>query len=152
MNEDYEAFDAFAAIADAARSMLDGKLSFIEGERVICGLRDRARFPDRDPDLNAFIAIDSETDALPIGRVRDLWAPDALKRLQPEIDQTEVWAKEVGAGHCQNLLDRLPRPSHPRWVVSHRSIRRPYLRSSIGGHSTLIRVSLGSYRRIRLRF
>ena len=102
-----DAKSARREIAEAAHGMLSGTLSFIEGARLKCLLRGRAKLDDLDPDiLVAFIAIHSETDALPIGEVRRHWASEALARLQPEIDSAENWAQEVGRAECQRLIDR----------------------------------------------
>jgi hypothetical protein len=92
-------------IAQAARAMLDGSLSFIEGARRILQLRLEARLPDFDPDIAPFSGIDSETDALPIGN-RNIWSAEALARLQPEIERKERWAADFGAPHCLKLIDR----------------------------------------------
>jgi hypothetical protein len=53
-------------IGQIARQLLDGRLSFIEGSRLILRLGRQADLPDRDPDLTRFVAIDSETDSLPV--------------------------------------------------------------------------------------
>lgn len=97
-------------IAEAATAMLEGKMSFIEGARRICGLRFKAELSNSDPDIVPFVAIDSETDALPLGDVRQLWAPDALAKLQPEIDKAESWARSVGHSPSQNLAARFTAP------------------------------------------
>ena len=86
---------ALATLLDLARGMLAGK---------ILGLR--AGIADRDQDLMKFLVIDSETEALPIGKMRELWDPDALERLQPEIARAEAWAKKVGTPACRNLIRR----------------------------------------------
>jgi hypothetical protein len=90
--------------------MLGGHMTFIEGARRISALRSEAKLHDFDPDILPFIAIDSETDALPLGEVRKLWASDALARLQPEIDKAERWAREVGCSSCQQLVNRFTVP------------------------------------------
>lgn len=94
-------------IVAIARNMLDGGQSFIEGARQIVALRDAAGLDYFDPDIVRFVAIDSETDTLPFGDVRKLWAPAALEKLQPEIDRAEQWARETGTSHCRNLIQRL---------------------------------------------
>lgn len=89
-------------IAIIARSMLDKKISYLEGARCLSipeGLRD-------DEDFLPFLAVDSVTDRFPLGKVRELWDPDALVRLQPEIDKAEAWAAETLRDHCQRLVDR----------------------------------------------
>jgi hypothetical protein len=93
-------------IAETAGEMLAGTPSFIEGARRINGLRVKAQLLDFDPDIAPFIAIDSETDALPLGSVRKLWKPEALKKLQPEIERLERWAGQHGRLSCQKLIER----------------------------------------------
>jgi hypothetical protein len=93
-------------IVAAARGMLAGTLSFVEGAREINRLRSYAKLPDLDPDILPFIVIDSETDALPVGEVRKLWSPEALAKIQPEIDRREAWAAEDGRADCQRLISR----------------------------------------------
>jgi hypothetical protein len=92
-------------IGKTAKAMLSGVTSFIEGARTLAGLRFSAGL-ERDPDLTVFVAIDSETDALPMGDVRKLWNPDALAKLQPEIDRAEAWAREGGLEACERLAQR----------------------------------------------
>jgi hypothetical protein len=93
-------------IGQLARDMLEGKVSFVEGARRVWRLGSDARLPESDPDLTTFRGIESETDSLPIGKVRDLWATDALERLRPEIERAEDWAKQFGRTACQNLVNR----------------------------------------------
>jgi hypothetical protein len=93
-------------IAAAAGAMLDGRVSFIEGARRIAALRFYADVPDLDEDLMAFVLIDSETDTYPFGETRLLWNPDALAKLQPDIDRSERWARDVGEEHCRRLIKR----------------------------------------------
>lgn len=101
--------EARLEIVAMARRMLSGDLPFIEGARQIVALRESAGLDYFDPDMVRFVAIDSETDTLPFGDVRRLWAPDALRQLQPEIDRAEQWAREIGTPHCRNLIQRLAR-------------------------------------------
>jgi hypothetical protein len=93
-------------IVITARKMLDGELSFIEGARVLIEFRFIGNTETTDPDMLAFVVIDSETDALPFGDVRAHWQPEALVRLQPEIESAEQWAREVGSDSCRNLIRR----------------------------------------------
>ena len=94
-----------AQMVDAARAMLDGRHSFIEGAQKICSLAHQIGL-DRDLGLIAFIAVDSETDALPLGEVRKLWQAEALAKLQPEIDHAEAWARETCQSECEALIAR----------------------------------------------
>jgi hypothetical protein len=107
MSLEHDVETARQHIVNAARAMLEGSLSFIEGARRINRLRMGAEFPDFDPDILCFVAIDSETDTLPFGDVRRYWQPEALAKLQSEIDRSELWAQETGRAACQSLIDRL---------------------------------------------
>src|SRR5260221_14460885 len=93
-------------IVEIAHRLLNEKLSFLEGARQICSLRKDAEVPERDGDFDAFTVIESETDALPIGSVRQHWSEMALKDLEPEIEKAERWAREIGTGACHALIHR----------------------------------------------
>jgi hypothetical protein len=105
---DAEAYieQARRTIAETARAMLAGRMSFIEGARALVRLRWAAELPQFDDDIMPFVGIDSQTDALPLGRVREHWAPASLEKLQPEIDEAERWAKEFGEAACRKLVER----------------------------------------------
>jgi hypothetical protein len=96
-----------------ALDMLAGRISFIEGARILKDLWGHADLPCDDPDWQLLMLIDSETDRYPVGEVRNLWAPDALEKLQPRIDRAEAWAREVGAEACENIVRRLQDPANP---------------------------------------
>ena len=95
-------------VVETARAMLDGRLSFIEGARRINGRKWDVGLPDPelDPDMVRFLLIDSETDTLPFGDIRQLWQPAALEKLQPKIEQSERWARETGWAACHSLIAR----------------------------------------------
>jgi hypothetical protein len=70
---------------------LGGRVGIIEGARQIsryCG--GHLGLDEPDPDLTAFARIDSETDHLPIGEVRQYWAPHALAKKDAEIVRCEA--------------------------------------------------------------
>jgi hypothetical protein len=94
------------AIAETARAMLAGRTPFIEGARSLIHLRWIAKLPEFDEDMLVFVGIDSETDALPLGPVRQHWAPTALDQLQPEIDRAERWARDFGTAAGGRLVER----------------------------------------------
>jgi hypothetical protein len=108
MRSDAEVAAARQLVVETARAMLDGRLSFIEGARRINGQKWHVDLPDPelDPDMVCFLLIDSETDILPLGDVRQLWQPAALEKLQPKIEQSEQWARETGRAACQSLIKR----------------------------------------------
>ena len=92
-------------ISAIARDILDGRTTWVEGARAITARRFDADL-ERDEDIIPFVGIDSETDALPYGEMQSLWKPEALAKLQPEIDKAEAWARTIAAKHCHNLIER----------------------------------------------
>ena len=101
-----EIIKARHAMVYAAKEMLAGRLSYIEGARKIVAAHWEARLDKRDADLARFIGIASETGDLPFGEVRAYWQPAALEALQPEIDRMEGWARQLGESYCHKLVDR----------------------------------------------
>ncbi|CAN0628272.1 TPA: DUF2489 domain-containing protein [Burkholderia vietnamiensis] len=93
-------------VVSTAQAMLDGQLSFLIGSRRLAGLRHEANAAADDTDFLAFVAIDSETDALPLGAVREHWDQNALAKLEPEIKEAELWASTVGTDACKSLIAR----------------------------------------------
>jgi hypothetical protein len=94
--------------------MRAGRLSFIEGARLICDLRGTSRLDVEDPDVQAFVVIESETDALPVGALRELWAPEALDAIQPRLAASEAWAKTIGEAACESFIRRFGRRGYPQ--------------------------------------
>src|SRR5579862_1661637 len=78
------------------QDMLCDHLCFLEGARLLASLQHEAAVEADDPDFTVFVGIASETDNLPIGRLRIHWSAEALARHQPEIDAVTKWAKSHG--------------------------------------------------------
>lgn len=100
-----------APIAEIAQGMLDGRISYIEGSRRICGLLDGARLDRFESPVVKFVAIDSETDGVPIGEVRANWHPDAKIRFAHEWANAEQYAKTVAEAACRQAIEWLAQ--HP---------------------------------------
>jgi hypothetical protein len=98
--------NACKEVVALCRAMLDEKLSFFEGAVRICSLRAKLALPDADPDLLAFVLIESETDHLPPKRIQHRWSPGALERLQQDFERTETWARSFASEACENLIKR----------------------------------------------
>jgi hypothetical protein len=94
-------------VLKAAQAMLAGTVSYIEGVRQIVGAWRGSKLDEWDADFLPFVAIESETETLPFGEMRKYWQAAALEALQPEIERSEAWAKEVGEQHCMNIVKRL---------------------------------------------
>jgi hypothetical protein len=93
-------------MVEIARAMLAGALSFLEGARSIVALYRDAGLAHLDKDIVPFVVVDSETDALPLGAQRLNWQPEALAKLQPEIDRWEAFARRDLLEACKTLIDR----------------------------------------------
>jgi hypothetical protein len=64
----------------------------------------RSRAPEADRKF--IIAIDSETDDLPIGKLRELWHPDFLPEKDQEIERcNRLWRDDFRAV-CERILMR----------------------------------------------
>jgi hypothetical protein len=97
-----------------ARRILAGEIGLIEGCRALSSMRWELGDDVRDRFI-PFVAIDSETDDLPIGAVRDLWQPDALARKDLEISRCEQLYRTQVAEACMALIESLgPDLARPR--------------------------------------
>lgn len=98
--------ESASEIGEVASQMLRREISFLEGIRKIVALRLEAGLLE-DPDVMVLVAIDSETDALPLGpQITEHWQPQALAALRPQIDDAENWARAVGITACRSLVER----------------------------------------------
>jgi hypothetical protein len=92
-------------IVELARGIISGEVGLIAGSRQLWRLGlDVA--PKRDPDFTFFLAIDSESDHLPIGEVRQHWNPDALREKDTEIAKIEALRREKAVEICRRLIQR----------------------------------------------
>ena len=99
--------DARRELVELAESMLSEELPFMEGAVRVWSLSTRiGGVAHGDRDFDAFVAIASETDHLPLQAQRHLWSTHALKALEPEIAKTQEWAKSFAPQACKNLIAR----------------------------------------------
>jgi hypothetical protein len=61
---------------------------------------------DSDPVFDPFVLVESETDHLPLKAQQHLWNPEALAKLIPEFQRTEVWAAKFVPAACEELIRR----------------------------------------------
>lgn len=100
--------DARSEVVAVAKAMLAGELSYAEGAYQICRLRSRVGgIGGRDEDFDVFVAIESETDHLPLQAQKHLWSEEALRELEPEAERTQKWAASFAERACQRLITRL---------------------------------------------
>jgi|SRR5882724_1306267 len=108
-NEEHRQFVSRKIVA-ASRSILSGELGIIAGARQLCGLGHGVG-ADRDPDFTFFVAIDSESDHLPIGVARQHWNPEALRTKDAEVAKFEAFYKEQTFEVCRRLIQKYDRDS-----------------------------------------
>ena len=68
-----------------AKGILSGEIPVLDGSHWLSALHHDVDVEENDPDFLTFDAISSEIDALPIGAIREYWAPEALAKIEPEI-------------------------------------------------------------------
>jgi hypothetical protein len=73
---------------DIAQAVLDGRTTLLEAVRGLVSLAHTDAIADVE-DRRFIIGIESETDHLPVGEVRKLWAPSALKEKDADIARAE---------------------------------------------------------------
>ncbi|MCB9110106.1 MAG: DUF2489 domain-containing protein [Anaerolineales bacterium] len=89
-----------------AENILSGKTGIIEGARILTAISHKLDSVERDSDFLVFIATASETDHLPVGKERELWAKAALQEKDIEIKQAENFHKENIFSACRALLEK----------------------------------------------
>jgi hypothetical protein len=99
-NEQYSIFIR-GKIAAICESILRGEIGVIAGSRRITSLGFEL-FDNHDEDFIPFVAIDSETDHLPVDGERKNWSNDSLKRKDKEIAEFESISKEEAFKACKN--------------------------------------------------
>ncbi len=95
-------------IVNCTQDLLSGRCGVIESARVLWRLSLRVR-AQRDPDFVTFCAIDSESDALPIGPERENWAREALKREDAKISSLEARWRPRAITAAGSLLKKYSR-------------------------------------------
>lgn len=89
-----------------AESILSEKTGIIEGARILAAISYKLDFIEPNTDFLVFVAISSETDHLPVGKERELWAKSALQQKDDEIKQVEDFHKETVFSACRALIEK----------------------------------------------
>lgn len=85
---------------EVALAVLDGRTTVLEAARALVSLAHTDAIPDVE-DRRLIIAVDSETDHLPVGEARKLWAADALKEKDVEIARAETLYRDAFLQACK---------------------------------------------------
>lgn len=99
-----------ARIVDLASDILRDRVNLVEGCRKLVQLH--AQLDDKDDELFLpIIALESETDHLPVGETRAFWCPEALakkeKAVEPYLDAMRDEVKAV----CRLLVAKYTGPA-----------------------------------------
>jgi outer membrane biogenesis lipoprotein LolB len=73
--------------------IIEGQVGVIEGSRQMLKFQFWLHAGD-DEDFRVFRGVDSETDHLPVGRVREHWNAEALKKKDEEIAEVEDFYRQ----------------------------------------------------------
>ncbi len=104
MTKEYSIFVRGKIVA-VCEAVLREEIGIIVGSRKLTGLGFEL-FDAHDEDFLAFVAIDSETDHLPVDIERQNWSVEALERKDKEIASYEANAKEDVFKICKKLIKR----------------------------------------------
>lgn len=109
-NEAYAAF-IHGKIVAMCEAILNEEIGVIAGSRMLSKLEhelfhSEAEWFQRDEDFLAFVAINSETDHLPVDSERKNWSAEALQRKDEEIAKAEGLYREKAFAACRKLIER----------------------------------------------
>ena len=93
-------------MAKLAANILSGETSVVAGARQMVYFIHQSGLPQFDPDLTIFIAVESESDSLPLGAARQYWAAEALERADREIEAVEALYRDQIMTGCQAIVQR----------------------------------------------
>ena len=89
------------------REAINETVTYFEGASMVLNIWNQiGGVLDRDNDFDAFVAIQSKTDHLPLEKHRHLWSKEALAKLEPEFIKTEEWASTFAPQACKNIIAR----------------------------------------------
>ena len=89
---------------EIAKAALVGQVSILQAVRELVSLAHTDAVHD-ESDRRLIIGIDSETDHLPVGAVRKLWAPEALREKDVEIASAEARWKAKFLEACNRIAE-----------------------------------------------
>lgn len=102
--EEYSTF-IHGKIVAICEAMLREEIGIVAGSRRLTSLG-LELCNDHDEDFLMFVAIDSETDHLPVDLERRNWSIEALQRKDTEIASYEAGAKDDALETCRKLIKR----------------------------------------------
>ena len=99
-------------LVETARAVLRGELGVVAGARAVNRLRHEVVADPLDPDFLRFVAIDGDTDHLPVEAAeRARWDPAALAAKDAELAAAEAHWREAAREGCERLIARFAPPT-----------------------------------------
>ena len=92
-------------IVDICRAAVRGEIGVIDASRKLRNLQYQL-FESIDHDFLCFIAIESETDHLPVGNERQYWNKEVLIEKDKEIAAYESDVKQKFLDACNQVIER----------------------------------------------
>ena len=86
-----------------AQQALQGQITILQAVRALVSLAHTDAIQN-EADRRLIIGIDSETDHLPVGAVRSLWAADALIEKDIQIERAEAHWKAAFLEICKRIV------------------------------------------------
>jgi|GEM_PF-1639377 len=96
-----------AQAVECARSVLAARMTLIEGVRRLVALLRELDDSVLKSVHTSLIAVDSETDHLPVGPAREVWAPAAVAEKNREVAEAEARHRVRVAEACRQILHHL---------------------------------------------
>ncbi|HEY2466292.1 MAG TPA: hypothetical protein VGI45_00450 [Terracidiphilus sp.] len=87
-----------------ARNLVEGRIGALEAARALLPLLHADPTLMLPEDRAALIGIDSETDDLPVGRIREEWHPDVLLEKDKEIERYEKRYSVQVRSICKRII------------------------------------------------
>ena len=82
-----------AEVRALAQQIIEGEVGIIEGSRRMLAYRTSLHAGDAE-EFRIFRGVESESDHLPIGKVRELWSASALREKDVEIKAFEDFYRQ----------------------------------------------------------
>jgi hypothetical protein len=110
ISEEYSTFIRGKIVA-ICEAILNEEVGVIAGSRRLSRLESELLHNEvgwfqRDEDFVTIVAIDSETDHLPVDSERHNWSVEALERKDEEIAKAEALYKDDVFAACRKLIER----------------------------------------------
>jgi hypothetical protein len=86
-----------------AQQALQGQVTMLEAVRALVSLAHTDAIQN-EADRDFIIGIDSETDHLPVGGLRSLWAADALIEKDVQIERAEAHWRAAFLEICKRIV------------------------------------------------